>query len=108
MQQYVYFGEKEELYFGGNANHVVHVADIQSSARVMWDVVQASRLSVARQPDQHLAAATAAANALIILNAAGVQFSGCNFSQTTLGPPHLPRPEPSLGTFLVEYLLAAI
>jgi len=56
---------------------------VQPTARALWDTVQASRLDVARSnPD----CAIAAANAITVLNAAGIIFDHCDLSHATLGP----------------------
>ncbi|CAB4911310.1 unannotated protein [freshwater metagenome] len=56
---------------------------VQPAARALWDTVQASRLDVARSnPD----CAIAAANAITVLNAAGIIFDHCDLSHATLGP----------------------
>eukprot|EP00048_Salpingoeca_helianthica_P014189 m.219125 g.219125 ORF g.219125 m.219125 type:complete len:1720 (+) comp15609_c0_seq4:59-5218(+) len=56
---------------------------LQPTVKAMWDIVQASRQAAARsQPSM----AVAAANCMMVLNAAGMVFSGCDLSNATLGP----------------------
>ncbi len=59
---------------------------LQPSTLALWDIVQASRSSGARRPEAHLSTAIAAANAMMVLNAGGMVFCGCNLSNATLGP----------------------
>jgi WD40 repeat protein len=75
--------------------------DVAVSSRALWDLVQLSRSvsidahspptlapsSSATTAEARLRAATAAANALTILNAAGLVFARCDLSRALLGPP---------------------
>ena len=71
---------------------------VQPTARAeLWDVVQASRLDVARSnPATPVAAA---ANAITILNAADIIFDHCNLSHATLGPVQAEATESSTTKF---------
>lgn len=60
-------------------------ANVQPMARSLWDIVQASRLDCARDSRAGVTA-VAAANAITILNAAGIIFVDCDLSYATLGP----------------------
>lgn len=55
---------------------------LQPSVKALWDIVQASRQPAARS---HLSMAIAAANSMMVLNAAGFVFGGCDLSNATLG-----------------------
>ena len=91
-QAYVSFGPVMNLKSGVFEAQAITVADasflpdwdsLQPSARTLWDIVQVSRLPASRS---NSCAATAAANAMMILNAGGMVFGGCDLSYATLGP----------------------
>ena len=69
-----------------DVNPHIWVVRVQPLARALWDVVQASRLDVARA---NPATPVAAANSITILNAAGLVFDHCQLSHATLGPTQI-------------------
>ena len=100
VQEYVSLGPVLDRATGSfsTAADVPWTAQVQPTARALWDVVQASRLDVARS---NPATPVAAANAITILNAAGIIFDHCNLSHATLGPVQAEAAESTTKFFAV-------
>ncbi len=76
-------GRVQHFIVGAESTVGMTVSDVQPGTRALWEIVQASRQPAARQ---RMSMANAAANAMMILNAGGIVFGGCNLSNATLGP----------------------
>ena len=97
VQMYITFGDEFDLYTTRRFREKKHVAvpsevylfrinnwaHLQPSGRALWDIVQGSRSEKARD-SVFSALSRAAMNALMILTAANMVFSNCDFSYATL------------------------